>query len=81
MYVAGKKCIVHNFFITFAPKILNKTLQKWIRDRAVHGFPMFSIEDVRKANIYSSEQILQNELSRLCSNPTLSNFFGGVALQ
>lgn len=27
------------------------TLQKWIRDRDVHGFPAFSIEDVRKAYV------------------------------
>lgn len=53
------------------------TLQKWIRDRAVHGFPTFSIEDVRKADIYSSEQILQNELSRLCSNKIISSVYRG----
>lgn len=38
------------------------TLQKWIKDRAIHGFPTFSIEDVRETEMYSSEQILQNEL-------------------
>lgn len=53
------------------------TLQKWIMDRAVHGFPTFSIEDVRKANIYSSEQILQNELSRLCSKKIISRVYRG----
>ena len=46
------------------------TLQKWIEDRAIHGFPTFSIEDVRAADLCSSEQILQNELSRLSSNRT-----------
>ena len=39
------------------------TLQKWIEDRAIHGFPTFSVEDVRAADLCSSEQILQNELS------------------
>jgi hypothetical protein len=43
------------------------TLQKWIKDRAIHGYPTFSIEDVRESGMYSSEQILQNELSRLIS--------------
>gem|GEM_PF-2851599 len=58
------------FFIIFAPKLLSMTLQKWIEDRAIHGFPTFSIEDVRAADLCSSEQILQNELSRLSSNRT-----------
>lgn len=53
------------------------TLQKWINDRAVHGYPTFSIEDVRKAGIYSSEQILKNELSRLCSNKMIANVYRG----
>ena len=48
------------------------TLQKWIEDRAIHGFPTFSVEDVRAADLCSSEQILQNELSRLCSNKTIA---------
>ena len=52
-------------------------LQKWIRDRAVHGFPTFSIEDVRQAGVCSSEQILQNELSRLCANKTIANVYRG----
>ena len=38
------------------------TLQKWIKDRAIHGFPTFSIEDVRETGMYSSEQILQNDV-------------------
>ena len=53
------------------------TLQKWIEDRAIHGFPTFSIEDVRDAGIYSSDQILQNELYRLCSNKTIANVYQG----
>ena len=53
------------------------TLQKWIEDRAIHGYPTFSIEDVRKTGMYSSEQILQNELSRLCSNKTIANVYRG----
>lgn len=44
------------------------TLQKWIQDRAIHGFSTFPVEDVRAADLCSSEQILQNELSRLCSH-------------
>lgn len=51
------------------------TLQKWINDRAIHGYPTFSIEDVREAGIYSSEQILKNELSRLCSNKMIANVY------
>jgi len=51
----------------FAPKSIDMTLQKWIKDRAIHGYPTFSIEDVRSTGMYSSEQILQNELSRLCA--------------
>ena len=46
------------------------TLQKWIEDRAIPGYPTFSVEDVRTAGLCSSEQILQNELSRLSSNIT-----------
>ena len=53
------------------------TLQKWIKDRAIHGYPTFSIEDVRKTGMYSSEQILQNELSRLCANKTITNVYRG----
>ena len=53
------------------------TLQKWIKDRAIHGFPTFSIEDVSKTGMYSSEQILQNELYRLCSNKTIASVYRG----
>ena len=53
------------------------TFQKWIEDRAIHGFPTFSIDDVRAAGIYSSEQILYNELSRLCANNTIANVYQG----
>ena len=53
------------------------TLQKWIKDRAIHGFSTFSIEDVRKTGMYSSEQILQNELYRLCSNKTIASVYRG----
>lgn len=53
------------------------TLQKWIKKRAIYGYPTFSIEDVREAGIYSSEQILQNELYRLCSNKTIANVYRG----
>ncbi len=53
------------------------TLQKWIKDRAIHGFPTFSIEDVRGTGICSSEQILQNELYRLCNNKTIVNVYRG----
>ena len=37
------------------------TLQKWIKDRAIHGYPTFSIEDVRGTGMYSSEQIMKND--------------------
>ena len=30
------------------------TLQKWIEDRAIHGFPTFSVEDVRAADLCNS---------------------------
>ena len=53
------------------------TLQKWINDRAVHGYPTFTFEDVREAGIYSSEQIIKNELIRLCSNKTIANVYRG----
>ena len=53
------------------------TLQKWVKDRAIHGLPTFSIEDVRKAGMYSSEQILQNELTRLCNNKMITNVYRG----
>ena len=61
----------------FAPKLFAMTLQKWIKDRAIHGFPTFSIEDVRETGMYSSEQILQNELYRLCSNKTIASVYRG----
>lgn len=53
------------------------TLQKWIKNRAIHGFPTFSIEDVRETGMCSSEQILQNELYRLCTNKTVVNVYRG----
>lgn len=61
----------------FEPKLFAMTLQKWIKDRAIHGFPTFSIEDVRETGMYSSEQILQNELYRLCSNKTIASVYRG----
>ena len=61
----------------FAPKLFVMTLQKWIKDRAIHGFPTFSIEDVRETGMYTSEQILQNELYRLCSNKTIASVYRG----
>ena len=65
--------VFNEFIIIFAPKSFIMTLQKWIKDRAIHGFPTFSIEDVRETGMYSSEQILQNELYRLCSNKTIAS--------
>lgn len=53
------------------------TLQKWIKDRAIHGLPTFSIEDVKGTGMYSSEQIMKNELYRLCSNNTIANVYRG----
>ncbi len=53
------------------------TLQRWIKDRSIHGFPTFSIEDARQACLCSSEQILQNELSRLSANKTITNVYRG----
>lgn len=53
------------------------TLQKWIKERAIHGYPTFSIDDVREAGLYSSEQIMKNELGRLCSNNTIANVYRG----
>lgn len=69
--------VFNEFIIIFAPKSFIMTLQKWIKDRAIHGFPTFSIEDVRKTGMYSSEQILQNELYRLCSNKTIASVYRG----
>ena len=69
--------IFNEFIIIFAPKSFIMTLQKWIKDRAIHGFPTFSIEDVRETGMYSSEQILQNELYRLCSNKTIASVYRG----
>ena len=67
--------VFNEFIIIFAPKSFIMTLQKWIKDRAIHGFPTFSIEDVRETGMYSSEQILQNELYRLCSNKTIASVY------
>lgn len=69
--------VFNEFIIIFAPKPFIMTLQKWIKDRAIHGFPTFSIEDVRETGMYSSEQILQNELYRLCSNKTIASVYRG----
>ena len=69
--------VLNEFIIIFAPKLFVMTLQKWIKDRAIHGFPTFSIEDVRETGMYSSEQILQNELYRLCSNKTIASVYRG----
>ena len=74
-YVSG-----NNIFITFATKSINMTLQKWIKDRAIHGYPTFSIEDVRESGMYSSEQIMKNELNRLCSNKAIVNVYRGFHL-
>lgn len=69
--------VFNEFIIIFAPKSFIMTLQKWIKDRAIHGFPTFSIEDVRETGMYSSEQNLQNELYRLCSNKTIASVYRG----
>ena len=69
--------VFNEFIIIFAPKSFIMTLQKLIKDRAIHGFPTFSIEDVRETGMYSSEQILQNELYRLCSNKTIASVYRG----
>lgn len=69
--------VFNEFIIIFAPKSFIMTLQKWIKDRAIHGFPTFSIEDVRETGMYFSEQILQNELYRLCSNKTIASVYRG----
>ncbi len=53
------------------------TLLNWIKDREIHGYPTFSIEDVRQAGVCSSGQVLKNELSRLCSNKTIVNVYRG----
>ena len=53
-----KIALGNNNFITFATKSFCMTLQKWIKDRAIHGYPTFSIEDVRGTGMYSSEQII-----------------------
>lgn len=53
------------------------TLLNWIKDRAIYGYPTFSVEDARSADVCSSEQILQNELSKLCSNKTIANVYRG----
>ena len=75
--IFAKNALGNNFFITFATKSFVMTLQKWIKDRAIHGYPTFSIEDVRESGIYSSEQIMKNELNRLCSNKTIVNVYRG----
>ena len=72
-----KNALGNNIFITFVTKSFNMTLQKWIKDRAIHGYPTFSIEDVRESGMYSSEQIMKNELNRLCSNKTIVNVYRG----
>lgn len=72
-----KLTLGNNIFIIFATKNFNMTLQKWIKDRAIHGYPTFSIEDVRETGMYSSEQIMKNELNRLCSNKTIANVYRG----
>ena len=51
-------------------------MKDWIQNRVIHG-PTISIEDVRSASVCSSEQILQNELSKLCSNKTIFNVYRG----
>ena len=65
------------FLLLLQQKVFNMTLQKWIKDRAIHGYPTFSIEDVRESGMYSSEQIMKNELNRLCSNKTIVNVYRG----
>ena len=67
----------NKIIITFATKSINMTLQKWIKERAIHGYPTFSFEDVRKTGMYSSEQIIKNELVRLCSNKIIANVYKG----
>ena len=36
-----KIALGNNNFITFATKSINMTLQKWIKDRAIHGYPTY----------------------------------------
>lgn len=49
----------NNYFI-FATKSIDMTLQKWIKGRAIHWYPTFSIEDVRWTGMYSSERKMRN---------------------
>ena len=53
------------------------TLQKWVYDRAIHGYPTFSVDDVRETGMYPSEQIAKNEFCRLCSKKTIANVYRG----
>jgi hypothetical protein len=39
------------FLYYICTKITSMTLQKWIEDRAIHGFPTFSVEDVGAADL------------------------------
>ena len=39
------------------------TLQKWIEDRAIHGFPTFSVEDVSRFNISNYTDTDEKELA------------------
>ena len=64
-------------FLLLLQQKVYMTLQKWIKDRAIHGYPTFSIEDVRETGMYTSEQIMKNELNRLCSNKILVNVYRG----
>ena len=76
-FLKRKYSVTNKKIIIFAPKFCIMTLQKWIKDLAVHGVATFSIEDVRKSGMYTSEQIMQNELSRLSSNKLIANVYRG----
>lgn len=51
------------------------TLQKWIEDRA--WVPHIFNRRCESTGVYSSEQILYNELSKLCSNNTIASVYRG----
>lgn len=43
------------------------TIRNWIYERSISGLPTFSYEDVRKAFVNLSEQVVSNELYRLAN--------------
>ncbi len=58
-------------------KCSNMTIRNWVRNRAVHGFSTFSVEDVKRDFASLSPQHIQTELNNLAKKMIVSAVYRG----